>query len=87
MEKNNCILYLRLIPLLLNGKNLKEGEKREGEEERIKDLWLSQKEEERRGKNAAYSGDILCGAGICLVLTNADMLGTHTHGYGNTYRA
>lgn len=46
------------------------------EEEWIKDLWLSQEEEER--KKNTYSRDILCGAGMCLVLTNADMPGTHT---------
>ena len=37
------------------------------------------KKKKEKKKNAAYSGDILCGAGMCSVLTNADMPGTNTH--------
>lgn len=63
-------------------KNLKEGEKREGRRSGSKTCDCHRKK--KKEKNAAYSGDILCGAGICLVLTNADMLGTHTHTHTET---
>ena len=83
-------LYLCLLPLNLNGKSQRRiwkkvrRERGGGADQRlvtVTERWRRSGRRRRRRqkeekKKEAYSGDILCGAGMCLVLTYTD---THTH--------